>query len=337
VIDRVDYIVAVHLEILWVPRLQECAVFHINRHRQIAAPHLFPCLNAMNQSFTAPTSKNYSSQRLRLHYLDWGNADTPPLLLLHGSRDHCRNWDWVVSQLRHDWHIMTPDLRGHGDSEWSQDGYYGIEGFVYDLAELIEQLQLAPVTLVGHSLGGNVCLRFAGIYPEKVRSVVAIEGLGPSPELIAKEATLSTAERMQRWIDKQRDLARRQPHCYESFDDACSRMQEANKHLSAEQVRHLTLHGVRQNADGTYSWKFDNYVRSQPPAGFTREQIAQLWSRITCPTLLVYGKNSWASNPAVDGRAKHFSNARVVTVENAGHWVHHDQLEQFVGLLHEFL
>lgn len=291
----------------------------------------------MNQSFSTPTSRTYSSQRLRLHYLDWGNENARPLLLLHGGRDHCRNWDWVVAHLRHDWHIITPDLRGHGDSEWSSDGYYSMEGFVYDLAELVEQQQLAPVTLVGHSLGGNVCLRFTGIYPEKVRKVVAIEGLGPSPELIAKEATISTAEHMQRWINTQRDLAQRQPHRYASLDDACTRMQEANKHLSIEQVRHLTLHGVRQNEDGTYSWKFDNYVRSHPPAGFTREQIAQLWSHITCPTLLVYGKNSWASNPAIDGRVKYFNNATVATVENAGHWVHHDQLEQFVQLLRGFL
>ena len=66
-----------------------------------------------------PTSHTYFSQRLRLHYTDWGNPDAPPMILIHGGRDHCRNWDWVAQELRDDWHIIAPDLRGHGDSAFS--------------------------------------------------------------------------------------------------------------------------------------------------------------------------------------------------------------------------
>ena len=133
-----------------------------------------------------PTSRHFISQRLRLHYVDWGNPDAPPLLLVHGGRDHCRNWDWVAQALRSDWHIICPDLRGHGDSQWSPDGNYSMSAYIYDLAQLIHQQSLAPVTIVAHSLGGNICLRYAGIYPEKVRKLVAIEGLGPSPKVIAE-------------------------------------------------------------------------------------------------------------------------------------------------------
>ncbi len=74
----------------------------------------------MSLSAPGPTSRIYFSQRLRLHYVDWGNPDAPPLVLLHGGRDHCRNWDWVAEELRKDWHIIAPDLRGHGDSDWSR-------------------------------------------------------------------------------------------------------------------------------------------------------------------------------------------------------------------------
>ena len=66
-----------------------------------------------------PESHSYYSQRLRLHYVDWGNRDAPPLLLIHGGRDHCRNWDWVAQSFRDDYHIIAPDLRGHGDSQWA--------------------------------------------------------------------------------------------------------------------------------------------------------------------------------------------------------------------------
>ena len=98
-----------------------------------------------------PTSRHYISQRLRLHYVDWGNPEAPPLLLVHGGRDHCRNWDWVAQALRRDWHIICPDLRGHGDSNWSPDGNYSMSAFIYDLDQLIHQQKLAPVTIVAHS------------------------------------------------------------------------------------------------------------------------------------------------------------------------------------------
>src|SRR5262249_34143729 len=79
---------------------------------------------SMSDTTAGPTSHTYFSQRLRLHYVDWGDAGKPPLLLLHGGRDHCRNWDWTAAALRNEWHVIAPDLRGHGDSQWSQDGSY---------------------------------------------------------------------------------------------------------------------------------------------------------------------------------------------------------------------
>jgi pimeloyl-ACP methyl ester carboxylesterase len=83
-----------------------------------------------------PTSNTFISQRLRLHYVDWGNADKPPLLLVHGGRDHCRSWDWTAEALREDWHIIALDHRGHGDSQWTDDGNYRTMDLVYDVAQL---------------------------------------------------------------------------------------------------------------------------------------------------------------------------------------------------------
>ena len=289
------------------------------------------------QESAGPTSRVYFSQRLRLHYVDWGNGGKPPLVLLHGGQDHCRNWDWVAQRLRHEWHIIAPDLRGHGDSQWSATGSYTMAGYIYDLAQLVDQQRLAPVTIVAHSLGGNIALRYAGVYPEKVKALVSIEGLGPSPKALAERARQTIDERMRKWIDLQQNLAGRLPRRYASIEDAFRRMQAANKHLSPEQARHLTQHGVNQNEDGSFSWKFDNYVRVWPPYDMQVEEVQQLWSRITCPTLLVYGKESWASNPQEDGRARHFQNARVVSFEGAAHWVHHDQLDAFIETVTEFL
>ena len=283
-----------------------------------------------------PTSHSYFSQRLRLHYVDWGNADKPPLLLIHGGRDHCRNWDWTAEALREDWHIIAPDLRGHGDSQWSHDGSYTMAGYIYDLAQLIHQQRLSPVTIIAHSLGGNIALRYSGIYPETVARLVAIEGLGPT-RMLNELAGKTIDQRMDEWIREERALAGRLPRRYASIEDAFRRMQEENPHLSAEQARHLTAQGVNQNEDGTYSWKFDNYVRAWPPYDMSRRDIGSLWSRIACPTLLLYGKESKSGNPAEDGRVEPFRRAKVIGIDGAGHWLHHDRLDEFLRIVREFL
>ncbi len=291
----------------------------------------------MSAMTSGPTSHTFFSQRLRLHYVDWGNPSAPPLLMVHGGRDHCRNWDWLAERLRDRWHIIAPDLRGHGDSQWSTEGSYRMDNYVYDLAQLIHQQQLAPVTIIAHSLGGNIAIRYTGIYPETVRRLVAIEGLGASPRTVQERAKQPLAERMHLWIDEQRQLAGRLPRRYASVEEAFKRMQDENKHLSPERARHLTEHGVNQNEDGTFSWKFDNYVRSWPAFDMATAEVEQLWSRIACPSLLVYGSESGASNPSVDGRARHLQNATVVSIDGAGHWVHHDQFEIFYQLASEFI
>jgi pimeloyl-ACP methyl ester carboxylesterase len=284
-----------------------------------------------------PASHSYFSQRLRLHYVDWGNESAPPLLLVHGHRDHCRNWDWVAEQLRDRYHVLAPDLRGHGDSQWMVGGNYSVVDYVYDIAQLIHQRGLAPLTLVAHSLGGAVALQYAAVYPQSVSKLVSIEGWGPPAAILNKRAATPPQERMRRWVDDLRDLAARAPRKYASVEECVARMQEANPNLSPAQAGHLTVHGVNQNEDGTYSWKFDNYVRASSPYYFNIQEMYDLWSKISCPTLLVRGTESWAGDPAKDGRVQYFKNARVESIERAGHWVHHDQLERFMQILEAFL
>jgi pimeloyl-ACP methyl ester carboxylesterase len=284
-----------------------------------------------------PTSHFHVSQRLRLHYVDWGNDAAPVAVLVHGGRDHARNWDWVARDLRRDYHVIAPDLRGHGDSQWAVGGMYAVADFVLDIANLIEALGEREVFLVGHSLGGAIALMYSGIYPERVKKLVAIEGLGPPPAMLEKLRERPPWQRMRDWIDQMRQLAARQPRRYPSLDAAAARMKEENSFLSDEQAHHLTIHSVNRNEDGTFSWKFDNYVRSFAPYRFDVDDMRALWGRIECPTLLVRGASSWASDPVKDGRSRPFQNARLVTIPKAGHWVHHDQLEVFLREVREFL
>lgn len=285
---------------------------------------------------TEPFSRFFMSQRQRLHYVDWGNREASLLILVHGGRDHCRNWDWIARELRRDWHVIAPDLRGHGDSAWSPDGGYTMDSFVYDLAELVRVQEKEKVSIIAHSLGGNIALRYAGVYPEQIDKLVAIEGLGPSPMKLAERRRQPLSLHMRSWIETRHAMSGRLPRRYPTLKDAWQRMLGENAHLSPERARHLTLHGTIRNEDGSFSWKFDNYVRSMPP-DLTLAQPDELWSEIRCPTLLVYGADSWASNPAVDGRAAYFRHGEVTLIENAGHWVHHDQHDEFLRIVSDFL
>jgi pimeloyl-ACP methyl ester carboxylesterase len=284
-----------------------------------------------------PAAQFYVSQRLRLHYADWGNGAAPPLILLHGGRDHCRSWDAVARALCADWHVIAPDLRGHGDSAWCSDGNYCMMAYVFDLAQLIDALGLGAVNIVGHSLGGNIALRFAGLYPQALNRLIVMEGLGLPPKLRAERDAQDFTERARGWILQKRALASRPLRLYSAIADAAVHMRLANPRLSAEQAHELTVHGVNKNADGSYSWKYDEHVRLDPPPDLTGAQQRELWARITCPTMLAYGRNSWASNPATDGRSGYFQNCTVTVFEDAGHLMHHDCLEQFVAAARRFL
>ncbi|QDK32948.1 alpha/beta fold hydrolase [Sphingomonas sp. IC081] len=284
-----------------------------------------------------PTSNHFVSQRLRLNYVDWGNAEAPPLILQHGGRDHCRSWDWVAEELRRDWHVICPDLRGHGDSEWSPEGHYSMDAMVYDFAQLVHTLGHEKVTIVAHSLGGNVATRFTGLFPEKVDKLVNIEGLGPPRHIRQQMEERGVVVRMRQWIDDKRKAAGRSPRKYATRRDAYERMKEENSFLTDDQARHLTIHGTNRNEDGTWSWKFDNYVNVWSAADMPTSDVIDLWQAITCPILMLWGKNSFAQSPSTDGRIDHFPTARLIEYEDAGHWLHHDQFDRFMADVKAFL
>lgn len=289
------------------------------------------------RALEAPRSAHFVSQRLRLHYVSWGDPEAPVLILQHGGRDHARSFDWTAQALAKDWHVICPDLRGHGDSAWSPDADYTMLSFLADFAQLVDMIGADQVTICAHSLGGNIATRYTGLFPDRVRRLANIEGLGFSLRQPHPRASLPYADNIRRWLGERRAAAARHPRRYASIEDALARMHGENSHLSAQQARHLTLHGVARNEDGSYSWKFDPWLHVWPALDMPEAEVKALWAAITCPVLLFYGADSWASSPAEDGRLAHFRDARLLTYDKAGHWLHHDQFERFIGDLKDFI
>src|SRR4029079_80790 len=134
---------------------------------------------------TAFTDRFVTVNGLRLHYLDWGAATQPPLILLHGIARHAHTFDHLAADLSRDHHVIALDMRGHGDSAWSPEGAYLVEDYVKDLEGLVAQLGLRRLTMLGNSTGGRVVQVFAGMHPELVDRLI-VEDVGPErPQDIA--------------------------------------------------------------------------------------------------------------------------------------------------------
>lgn len=280
-----------------------------------------------------PVSRFFQSQGLRLHYVDWGNADAPPLLLVHGGADHCHSWDAVAERLRDRFHVIAPDLRGHGDSDRATGSSYSISDYVYDLHRLLGETGVARAIFIGHSMGGMISLMFAGTFPEKVARLVVLDGMTISPD----RRTKPIHERMRDWIGELDAIAARPERDLDSLAEAAERMRARNARLSEAQALHLARHGTRRDADGLLAWKFDRYQRARAPYRLSGEDHAALWARIDCPTLLLRGDESFLPDPRANGSLAHFKDARARAIAGAAHWLHHDRLDEVMAEIDAFL
>lgn len=281
-----------------------------------------------------PEKRSYTSQRLNLNYVCWGDEAKPALVLVHGTRDHARSWDRMAAQLVDRYWVVAPDLRGHGDSDWAIGSDYSIIDYALDLHALAEHLGRETYTLIGHSLGGGVALEFAGACPERVQKLVTIEGLGGLGW--RDEARRPAHVRMRRWMESMRELEARGPRVYATLEGAIERMVERNSHLTPEFARHLAIEGVRA-VEGGYSWKFDNFTRAGSPYEFNMEDARDLWNQVRCPILILYGDESWGRRFSDGLDLSPFHDYRVERISNAGHWVHHDQFEVTMAHINAFL
>lgn len=287
----------------------------------------------MDIASDAPQSRYYQSQGLNLHVTDWGNPQAPPLLLVHGGLDHSRSWDHLAQALRGRFHVVAPDLRGHGDSGWAMGSSYSLADHVYDLTGLMKLEGFEKVAIVGHSMGGMVGLTYTGAFPERVTKLVVLDGVTNFPARRVKPAALRISD----WAGDLDKFAQRKIHRYASVVEGAMRIRIRNPRLTEAQAMHLATHGMKRNEDGSYSWKYDPYLRARAPYRLSLEDNIDLWSRIACPTLLVSASESFLPDPEKAGVLTHFRHAELAKIEGAGHWLQHDKPDEVAALIGKFL
>ncbi|MFA7594931.1 MAG: alpha/beta hydrolase [Novosphingobium sp.] len=289
-------------------------------------------MRAINQ----PRSLFVDLGHSRRHLVEWGEPGAPVLLLQHGIRDHARGWDWVADRFAAEYHVIAPDLRGHGDSDWSPDEAYNLFDYVIDLADIVDTLGLHAFDLLGHSLGGQIALRYAATFPEKVRTLANIEGIElPIIRDQQKEPT-SHPLRLRQWVEHQRDRRKRRPRYYATLAEAQARMAQQNPGIDSATIDHLTRHGVIAEAGMGFRWKYDNACRFRAPDDAYGIYLDEILDAIACPTWLAYGDASWIPLPGPERLAR-LKRHRIVIFPGVSHWLHHQARETFLTELASFL
>jgi pimeloyl-ACP methyl ester carboxylesterase len=284
-----------------------------------------------------PSLSHYHDIRgLRYHVRTWGEMHHPRMFLLHGWMDVSASFQCLVDCLRQDWHIIAPDWRGFGPSAWAREGYW-FPDYYADLEALLEIYQPdAPVSLVGHSMGGNVACTYAGMRPQRVARLVTLEGLG-----MARMNHEQSPGRHAQWLDQLREPPRFKP--YKSFAEVAARLKRNNPRLDSVKSEYLARQWARELPSGEVMLASDPRHKIVNPYLFRIDEILACWRRITAPVLLVTGKDSHSSGWLRDTpqqlaeRKSAFHNLREVSMENCGHMIHHDQPQRLAEHIEEFL
>jgi pimeloyl-ACP methyl ester carboxylesterase len=294
--------------------------------------------------------KNATSQRVVLrglahHVLTWGDPKAPKLFLLHGWMDVGASFQFLVDGFARDWYAIAPDLRGYGRSEWQPQGYWFAD-YIADLEALVNAF--APdetVNLVGHSLGGNVVMMYAGTRPARVRRIVS---LGDSAS--RRSRPMSHPRRSRRGLDALASPPEFAP--YASFDAVADRLQKNNPHLPRDKAVFLARHWATATADGGARLLSDPRHKLPFPTTYRLDEAIAVWGKIAAPTLWVAAADSnipkWLNDRSegevgadgLDGvrrRMAHLGDARLVVVPDAGHMLHHDQPQLTAAAIEAFL
>lgn len=272
------------------------------------------------------TEHDVTARGLEFHYQEWGDPLATPVFMLHGFGVSGHMFDEFAQRMEKDYHLIALDQRGHGDSQWAEDGDYSREAFVADAEAVREALGLERFILVGHSMGGLNAVAYAVQHPQRVRALILVD-VGPES---AKEGV----DNIVRFTKGPDDL---------EFDQFVEMAHRFNQRRSIDNIRERMRHRLKPTENGKFTWKFDSRFRKQDSglrigSELSNDESWQLFRQVSVPTLLVRGAESDVLTKDVAARAeREMQHARLVVVPDAGHSVPGDNPDDFTAAVRTFL
>lgn len=263
---------------------------------------------------------------LPMHYVEWGTPGHTPLVLLHGFQSNAHTWDTFSQAMAASYHVLALDQRGHGDSFWAPNGDYDPGASVGDIVGFLTTLQLPPVVLIGHSMGGRHAAMVAAAHPDKVRKVVIVDTAAEFPA--AMRANLA-----------QQPAPPPQLETFETFEEVVQQGLKQYPLTPEAELRHANYHNLYRAADGKWRWRWDlNLLEWRRSRRSAQADLYVALRQIQCPTLLIRGQHSPLLTPEVAQKMiQALPHGRLVEIAQAAHTVNADNAPAFNAATAAFL
>ena len=283
-----------------------------------------------------PRVRTIEANGLRHNVLEWDQAGAETtVVLLHGFLDLAWSFEHVALKLAPRYHVIAPDFRGHGDTDWvGAGGYYYFPDYTADLARVLPPLTRKRVYVVGHSMGGIVATQYAGTFPQQVQKLALLEGTGPPGGKLA-----DAPARMLKHIETVDEVRAKEIRPLASLDAATERLRQIYQRLDPAWAARLAEKATKpapNGPPGSRLWKHDPLHRTRSPLVFMLPMIEAFIRRITCPVLLVNAADSKFTFLHDAERQALYPNAQVRTLADAGHMMQLDQPEALADMLIQF-
>jgi pimeloyl-ACP methyl ester carboxylesterase len=296
---------------------------------------------SMYQAKRSSTSSFIRSGPLKLHLRHWGDEAKPLLLLCHGWMDVGASFQFLVDDFSDAFfnahHIVALDSRGYGLSDRLHAPYY-FPDYLADLDAAAQQLSPnAPFKLLGHSMGGNVVMLYAGARPDRVSHLFNLEGFG-LPQSKPEDAP----KRYAKWLDEVSTPQEMRP--YASLEKVAERLIKTNPRLDAARAQWLAPHWAEETSPGVFEIRGDAAHKIINPVLYRVEEVLACWREIKAPVLAVEGTatelSQWWGNryslAEYHERLKVVPRCEIARLEGAGHMLHHERSAELAGLIESF-
>ena len=284
-------------------------------------------------------------RQLSYHVRLWGHPQPgqTPLFLMHGWMDVSASFQFVVDALQQERWIIAPDWRGYGRTQTPDTDHFWFPDYLADLDFLVDHYSPhTPIDLLGHSMGGNVVMQYAGIFPERVRRLINLEGFG-----MARTQPAQAPGRYAKWIGQLKQFHRddMELRAYPDLDGVSQRLRKTNPRLSQDKADWLAGEWAEQDAQGQWRIQGHSAHKIINATLYRVEEVDALFKRITAPTLVVEASDNsinewWKGAYTLDEfheRLKSVAQLQMSHVTDAGHMLHHDQPQQVADLIERFI